>query len=181
MHVMSTTGKNCRCGRPIDSCSDPAEDKYCSHYCNRFFTEGWEKIPMSDSKHHNGMKKYPPIPHDCDLCGKTFDIKYTGASRKNRSRFCSKDCWLELIGSGRGAQKRWIVLRILSQRGPMTSQEVGRIMDRYTSKGNARVVSSIIKPWLAKGWMSKYDDIIFLDFDGPIGQMIHPRYVAKYK
>ena len=95
---------------------------------------------MSDSKHHkNHPMKYPPISQSCDMCGTDFDLGYNDASGRNRSRFCSRECYFELIGSRRHAKKKWIILRILDQRGPLTSGELGKIMDKFDTKGNARV------------------------------------------
>ena len=188
---MSATGVNCKCGKPIDSCSDTAEDDYCSLYCHRFYTEGHKKIPLSDSKHHkNHPMKYPPIEQSCDMCGNTFNLGYNDSSGRNRSRFCSRQCYFELIGSRRHAKKKWIILRILDQRGPLTSGELGRIMDKFDTKGNARVIGSTMRPWIAKGWVDRYDagvsdkfgkklQLYELVYDGPIGQMIHPNYTAK--
>ena len=96
----------------------------------------------------------------------------------------------ELIGSRRGAKKKWIILRILDQRGPLTSLELGAIMDKFDTKGNSRVIGSTMRPWVAKGWVDRYDagvkdkkgrtQITYeLVYDGPIGQMIHPDYVNK--
>ncbi len=193
MHQMSATGDNCQCGRPIDTCSDTAEDDYCSLYCRRYFTEGHTQIPLSDSKHHkNHPLKYPPIAQSCDMCGTDFNLTYSDASKGNRSRFCSRDCYFELIGSRRHAKKKWVMLRILDQRGPLTSLELGAIMDKFDTKGNARVIGSTMRPWIAKGWIDRYDaghkdrkghtqQLYELVFDGPIGQMIHPAYVARYK
>ena len=188
---LSATGKNCQCGKPIDTCSDTSEDDYCSLYCRRFYNEGHEKIPLSDSKHHkNHPLKYPPIKQNCDMCGNQFDLTYSDASKGNRSRFCSRKCWFELIGSRRGAKKKWIILRILDQRGPLTSLELSAIMDKFDTKGNSRVIGSTMRPWVAKGWVDRYDagvkdkkgrtQITYeLVYDGPIGQMIHPDYVNK--
>ena len=188
---LSASGLNCKCGKPIDSCSDTAEDDYCSLYCHRFYTEGHKKIPMSDSKHHkNHPMKYPPISQSCDMCGTDFDLGYNDASGRNRSRFCSRECYFELIGSRRHAKKKWIILRILDQRGPLTSGELGKIMDKFDTKGNARVIGTTMRPWIAKGWVDRYDagqtdkfgkklQLYELVYDGPIGQMIHPNYTAK--
>jgi len=74
----------------------------------------------------------------------------------------------------------------------LTSRDLGRIVDRYDTKGNARVIGSTMRPWIAKGWIDRYDagnkdhkgtpqKLYELVFDGPIGQMIHPDYVARYK
>ena len=52
----------------------------------------------------------------------------------------------ELIGSRRGAKKKWIILRILDQRGPLTSLELGAIMDKFDTKGNSRVIGSTMRP-----------------------------------
>ena len=188
---LSASGLNCKCGKPIDSCSDTAEDDYCSLYCHRFYTEGHKKIPMSDSKHHkNHPMKFPPISQSCDMCGTDFDLGYNDASGRNRSRFCSRECYFELIGSRRHAKKKWIILRILDQRGPLTSGELGKIMDKFDTKGNARVIGSTMRPWIAKGWVDRYEvgattdtgkklQLYELVYDGPIGQMIHPDYTAK--
>ncbi len=193
MKHLSATGLNCKCGRPIDSCSDTAEDDYCSLYCRRYYTENWKKVPLSDSKHHrNHPLKYPLIPQSCDMCGNEFNLTYSDASKGNRSRFCSRDCYFELVGSRRHAKKKWIMLRILDQRGPLTSLELGAIMDKFDTKGNSRVIGSTMRPWIAKGWVDRYDagrsdkygkklQLYELIFDGPIGQMIHPEYVARYK
>ena len=193
MHQMSATGNNCQCGRPIDSCSDTCEDDYCSLYCRKYFTENWVKIPLSDSKHHkNHPLKYPAIPQSCDMCGNDFNLHYNTSSKGNRSRFCSRDCYFELLSCRRNAKKKWIILRILDQRGPLTSSELGAIMDKYDTKGNARVIGSTMRPWISKGWVDHYDGgsrdyrgrqlkLYELVFDGPIGQMIHPDYAARYK
>jgi len=191
MDQLSVTGKNCECGRAIDSCSDNCEDFYCSLYCRRFYSEKWDKVPMSDSKHHvNHQPKYPPIPQSCDMCGNNFDLNYAPANKTNRTRFCSKVCFYELVTSRRNAKKKWIMLRILDQRGPLTGIELGAIMDKYDTKGNGRVVGSTMRPCIAKGWIDRYDagnrntrgqkqHLYELVFDGPIGHMIHPEYVAR--
>jgi len=185
---MSATGKNCMCGRPIDSCSDNSEDFYCSLYCRRFDSEKWDKVPLSDSKHHtNHPLKYPPIPQSCDMCGDIFDLYYGSVSKGNRSRFCSKDCFYELVTSTRNAKKKWIMLRILDQRGPLTGSELGAIMDKYDTKGNGRVVGSTMRYFVSKKWVTRTDAelsnkrVYELVFTGPIGHMIHPEYTARYK
>ena len=133
------------------------DSDYCSLYCQRFDELGLSKIPLSPSKHHSGIFKWPAIKESCENCGAEFDLHWA-VELANRA-FCSQKCNNQ-NPSRRRAKKHYFPLKILKHaREPMIAQDIAKRTDpilnyRMTPIAVSQIMPSYIKHGLVKKQMT---------------------------
>jgi len=168
----------CPCGITLGSTSDFVEEDYCSYYCRRFYSEGLQKVPLSDYKKHKNQWKYPLISHNCDWCGNPKDLRYSdssGANGNGSGRFCSRECFYTMHREGRRKTKvRYTLLRILSQRGRLHRDSITYLFSRHEPRHGRTVnqVVSLLSIMVRRGMVVRHsnNDYELID-DRPIGQL----------
>ncbi len=124
------------------------EHGYCSFYCQRFDELKLTQVPKSDSKHHNNHLMYPPIPANCETCGKEFNLHWR-PQHANRA-FCSQEC-NNHIPNRKRVRKHYFPLKVLKHASiPLIASDIAKRTDkqnkyRITSTGVAQMLLQYIK------------------------------------
>ena len=168
----------CPCGHSIGSTTDYVEEKYCSYYCRRFYSEGLQKIPLSNYYKHKNQFKYPPIVHNCDWCGQAKEITYgvnCGGNGNSTGRFCNRNCYYTMHREGRRRTKvRYQLFRILDQHGRIHRDKITYLFSMYEPRHNRAIhqVTGLLSIMCRRGFVVKHDDLTFEIVDPrPIGQL----------
>ena len=142
----------CYCGRPIVGSKadyNRIEDNHCSTYCRRYQEEGYQNIPFSESKHNkNHRPKLPPIPDNCDYCGKEYNLRYE--LKESNREFCCLECYLT-VRRGKKSHLHYSMLRILKHKGKQTAAEISRLMERNNFRMNNYRVALHMRLFVGRG------------------------------
>ena len=107
---------NPECERMVFSACEPynmTQDNFCSQYCCRYVSDGYQPVLVSNSKHHKNLFKLPDIESQCDACGKTIHLEYS--HKRANASFCNRNCHNVARKSlrGRKGMLRYQILRVL--------------------------------------------------------------------
>jgi hypothetical protein len=129
---------------------------YCSLYCreatlnntqpiNRIGQGGWDKSVIT----------YKPIKKKCSVCRTDFELKYH--DNRNNQRFCSKDCYQQLLKRHNG-HRDFMILSILHEKGVLASREIAKISSSFQKTSTLNGISLILKAWKGRGIVSAYKE-----------------------
>jgi len=129
---------------------------YCSLYCReatlnklkptkRFGQGGWDK----------GDATHLPIAKKCSVCRIDFELKYD--ANKCNQRFCSRDCYNQLLMMHNG-HRDFMILSILHEKGSLTSGDIATITSSFRKRATATGIGLILKAWRGRGIVTAHNE-----------------------